>query len=300
VNLIGMLWTRNEADIIEEVIVAAARQVDALFVADGHSTDGSWQLIRSLQRRFKNIEHVQQENESEDRAQRNSLLDKIRERYKPEDTWVQVFEGDMFTLETDIRTAIRDYAVEDMGVPWFALNACRLRGTWAGVDRYPDWPGMIRETMPYAHYMETLLYSFRPLPELRFVQKYWRPWPRGFSHYTSQNLFLQPCGREMPLLLHVGYRGPKHFYSKYGGPNKQQHQKYESWNLSTPESIEKTVYFFNGVWNAEAVPATRAAWIASKYGSCHGADTCTGYHGRSARAADHRGQPHGLAGAAEA
>lgn len=282
-----MLWNRNEGDIIEEVIVDALRQVDALFIADGLSTDGSWGLIQSLKRRFPKIEHIQQCDETGDRAQRNSLLDEIRKRYKHEDTWVQIFESDMFTLETDIRKAIRDYCTQDMAVAWFALNACRLPGTWAEADRYPDWPAMIRDVMPYAHYMETLVYTFRPLPGLRFEQERWRPWPRGFSAYTDQNLFLQPCGPEMPLLLHCGYRGPKHFAAKYknmGG----KHPRYTTWRFDTPQRAEETVYFFNGVWNGAAVPATRAAWIASEYGSCNGQNPCTGYHGRSARAAHHR------------
>lgn len=292
-----MLWNRNEADIIEEVVVDAARQVDALFIADGHSTDGSWILIQSLKRRLKNIEHIQQEDETRDKAQRNSLLAKIRERYRPEDTWVQVFESDVFTLETDIRTAIRDYAIADVAVPWFMLNACRL--SWEGADRYPNWPGMIRETMPYAHYLEPVTYTFRPLPELYFEAERWRPWPRGFSKYTSEPIFVHPCGDERPLLLHCGYRGPTHFHRKFA-PKGTHHPKYTEWRVDSPQACAETVYFFNGVWNGAAVPATRAAWLASEYGRCNGPDTCTGYHGRSARAADHRGQPDGVARAAEA
>ena len=257
-NLIGMAWTRNEGDILEETMRDAAKKVDALYVADGHSTDGSWAILQRLKAEGV-VEHIQQEDERKDRAQRNSLLAKIRERYKPEDTWVQIFESDVFVMDTDIRAAIRDHAVKGVGVPWIMLNAVRKPGTWDGADTYPEWKAPIREVMPFAHYAELVLYTFRPLPELFFDNDKWRPWPLGFSEYTRSPVKRWPHGVSAPLLLHVGYRGPTHFHLKYRSMGTH-HTRHVGWRIDIPESVEQTVPYFNGVWNGPSFPATREGW----------------------------------------
>jgi hypothetical protein len=261
--IVGMMWCKNEGDILEEIVTAAASKVDALWIADGQSTDRSWDILHSLRKRIPNIEHVQQESEYRDHAQRKSLLRGIRERYRPEDTWVQVIESDVLILDTDVRAAIAEHAVADIGVPWIMLNAVRKPGTWAEVDTYPHWAMPMRELMPFAHWMELVLYTFRPLPELRFELDHWRPWPAGFSYYTKEPVKRMPVGRTAPLLLHVGYRGPKHFHAKYRH-HGARHRKYRDWRVDSPENVERTVPFFNGAWNGNAFPASRAGWLEGK------------------------------------
>lgn len=262
-NLIGMLWNRNEADILEEVIRDAAAKVDALYIADGFSTDRSWEIIGNLKAKLPNIEHIQQLPEFQDRAQRNSLLNLIRARYKPQDTWVQVIESDTFILDTDIREAIRLYAVEDMAVTWKMLNACRPRGQWRDHDTWPRWGKPIREVMPYAHEMEQVLYTFRPLPELSFDHQKWRPWPNGFTAYTTKPVQRIPRGPRAPLILHCGYRGPSHFHAKYKHMG-HYHTRYKSWRVDSPEAVEQTVSFFNGHWNANPFAASRMGWLEGR------------------------------------
>lgn len=260
-KIIGMMWGKNEGDILEEVVLDAIKHVDSIFIADGQSTDGSWEILKSLKSRYPDkIEHIQQESEEQDRAQRDSLLNEIRARYRPEDTWVQLIESDIFILDTDIREVVKNH---EIGVSWQALNAVRKPGTWKGWDTYPNWNCSIREVMPYAHYMETMLYTFRPLPLLSYSHFQWRPWPAGFSNYVGDKpLKSRATYPESPLLFHVGYRGPTHFYLKYKhmGP---RHRKYKNWDLTSPETVEKTVAFFNGDWNSGVglVEASRKGWI---------------------------------------
>lgn len=259
-NLIGMMWLRNEVDIIEETVRDAATKVDHLLVADGHSTDGSWEVLQSI--RLPNVELLRGD-ETNDRAQRQAMLDLIRSRHKPEDTWVQVIESDMLLLVDDLRRTIREHRVRDVAVPWISLNAVRLSGTWSEVDTYPNWSCSMRELMPYAHRAEIMTYSFRPLPGLYYINDPWRPWPRGFAQYTRTSLQAEPCGPTAPLLLHVGYRGPRHFHAKYRHMGKW-HTKYYDWRLDSPENVERTVPYFNGAWNGDAFPATREGWLGRK------------------------------------
>jgi hypothetical protein len=40
---------------------------------------------------------------------------------------------------------------------------------------------------------------------------------------------------------------------------------YPSWDLASPDSIEKTVYYFNGQWNNKGThPASRDGWRRMK------------------------------------
>lgn len=253
--IVGMSWNYNEGDILEEVLVDAIRHVDALFIADGGSTDNSWDIIQSVKARFPDkVAGIQQEDERHDRAQRNSLLNKIRQAFPVDDTWVQIVESDTFILDTDIRKAIEG---KEFAVTWDMWNACRPVGDWADYDRYPNWQGMsIREAMPYAHYMERVLYTFRPLPKLYFKQDPWRPWPVNFGKYSTGPVKIADRTPQRPLILHVGNRGPSHFHAKFKKYGKR-HPRYRDWRVGSVEAVERTVAFYNGAWNTNPRPASR-------------------------------------------
>ncbi len=261
-NIVGMMWNKNEGDILEEVIDAAVGKVDTLMIADDGSTDGSWDIIKSAARRHPSIEHVQQSPDKRDAGQRQSLLNLIRSRYKPEDTWVQVIESDIMILDTDVRSAIKEWAHEDLGVTWQLLNAARKPGTWGEADTYPNWEAPIVDLMPFAHWIEHMLYTWRPLPGLYYAQDTWRPWPSGWARYvTEPPLKRGKKGPDSPLLAHYGYRGPVHFKHKY--KDKKFH-KYPSWDLTSVDTVRDTVYFFNGQWNNSLVSMSRKGWKMSR------------------------------------
>lgn len=251
------MYNKNEADILEEIISDAVTKVDSLFIADDGSTDKSWDIIQACKQRFQNIEHIQREPNRNDLAQRNSLLNKIRSRYSPDNTWVQMIESDIFLL-TEPREAIKT-SPNNVSVTWHTLNAVRKPGTWKEVDTYPNWPESIRNIMPYVHWTEAMLYTFRPFPKLSYNSGVWRPWPWGFSAYTQAAKIMKK-NEDSPLLLHCGYRGPTHFAHKYRAMGKR-HTKYNTWDLTSPEAAERTVSFFNGVWNGRSFVPTRENWI---------------------------------------
>lgn len=258
-NLVGIMWNRNEADILEETILDAITKVDSLFIADDGSTDTSWEIISNLKGRFPDkIEYIQRgRTEHADQGCRQSLLNVVRERYKAENTWVQIIESDMMILETDIRESLKTHACHDVAMSWLAWNALRLPGTWKEVDTYPNWKAPIKEIMNRAGFMEHMVYTFRPLKQLYYDPDRWRPWPRGFNKEIGFKKNLENA----PLLLHFGYRGPTHFYMKYKDrPNTFKHS-YPNWDLTSPETVEKTVAYFNGEFNYKKThPASRAGW----------------------------------------
>jgi glycosyltransferase involved in cell wall biosynthesis len=266
-NIVGMFWNRNEADILEETLTDALRHVDTIFIADDGSTDNSWDIIKSIAINNPNkVEHIQREPNKNDPAQRNALLNKIRERYRAEDTWVQVIESDIFILDTSVRKAIIERSSDDVVVTWTALNGVRDPGTWGINDTYPVWNHSIREVLPKCHYMEDMHYTWRPFPNLRF-QGVWRPWPQGMGEYQTSRKGLKYTPHNTPLLFHVGYRGPTHFYQKWQKTTMGDfHSRYKSWDLRSVENVEKTVSFFNGQWNnpKETFTPSREGWINRK------------------------------------
>jgi glycosyltransferase involved in cell wall biosynthesis len=257
--IVGVMWNKNEGDILEEIIEAALPHVDSLFIADDGSKDSSWSTIQYLAGVKDKIEHTQQAPNPGDPAQRQALLDEIRRRYKPEDTWVQVIESDIMLLDTNVREAIKNHAdSHNLAVSWQCLNGVRKVGTWKGEDTYPNWNKSITEVLPYAHWMEVMTYTFRPLPKLHYTMR-WRPWPSGWSHYSNDKVKNARKSPDSPLLAHYGYRGPTHFHKKYKHMG-DYHTKYKNWHLTSPGAIEESVPFFNGKWNGNPFPMSREGW----------------------------------------
>ncbi len=256
-TIVGMMWNRNEGDILEEVIESALSNVDTLFLADDNSTDNSWDIIKSFGSR---IEYVRNEREhSLDQGQRTSLLKAIQERYKPENTWVQIIESDIMILDTNIRTALKEWAHEDLGMTWQLLNGARFKEEWEEWDTFPNWNGSIREVLPRAHWVEYMLYTFRPVEGLYYDMDVWRPWPRGFlKHLKEEPLKRGKKGETSPLLAHYGYRGPTHFHQRYD--HNKKWNKYPSWSVETLQKTKETIYYFNGHWNRDLFPMSRKGW----------------------------------------
>lgn len=256
-NIVGIMWNRNEADILTEMIEAAVQKVDALLIADDGSTDTSWRIIQDLRAKHPEIVHIQQKPNPRDQGQRQALLTEVRRRYKIEDTWVQVMESDIKIVDTDIRDAISQFAHEDLCVSWQALNAVRAPGTWDEVDTYPHWKKSITDVMDHCHMMEVMLYTFRPLPGIDYTSSVWRPWPQGWNRYTKRAKHSKK-NPDSPLLAHYGFRGPTHFLKKYGKGGT--HRKYRNWDLTDEASVLRTVSFFNGDWNSNPFPISREGW----------------------------------------
>ncbi len=261
-KIVGMMWNKNEGDIVEQIIEAALPHVDSLFIADDGSTDNSWSTIQHLKGIHPDkIEHAQQSPSPHDPGQRQSLLNEIRRRYKPEDTWVQVIESDIMILDTDINYSIKHYTDKhNLAVTWQALNAVRDPGTWDEVDTYPKWNQPITELMPRAHFMECMVYTFRPLPGLYYTPN-WRPWPKGWTKYTTDPVERPGRRRDSPLLAHYGYRGPTHFLKKYQKMGAH-HKRYLNWKLADRAAVLETVDFFNGNWNnpRKTMDMSREGW----------------------------------------
>lgn len=258
-TVVGMMFTHDEGDILEEILEECLDKVDSWFISNDNSTDNTWEILNDFQRRYPDkIEYLRNTREDpRDQGQRQSMLTEIQKRYKAENTWVQVLDADMMFCDTDVREAIRVHAKEDMGVTWCVLHGVREKGDWGAVDTYPNWDRSMKEVLPHTRTGEYVLYTFRPLPGLKYNLDTWKPWPQGFAQYLDgRPLKYEIPSSDYPLLAHYGYRGPKHFYEKYKG---RQLKNYP-WDTSSVASVEDTVWYFNGYSNSDVFPMTRKGW----------------------------------------
>ena len=265
--IVGMMWNKNEGDLLRDTIASALQHVDTLVIADDGSDDNSWDIIKEFAGSHKDqIEHIQQAPNKADKAQRHALLNVIKSRYRPEDTWVQIIESDIMILETDVRRAIKERGGNNTFIIWKLLNATIPDyQKWPDVDEYPNWSKPIQEIMTHAHILERMKYTFRPFKEITYErQDRWRPWPSGLSQPYPDALT-----EYTPLLAHYGYRGPKHYHKKFyldrgisvGPKNKDR-------ILTSPESVFATVPLFNGEWtsNPNPFPMSRKGFLERERG----------------------------------
>jgi glycosyltransferase involved in cell wall biosynthesis len=240
-HIVGMMWNKNEGDILPEIIASALQHVDTLVIADDGSTDNSWDIIQSASHHHKDqIEHIS--------------------RYDFRDTWVQVIESDIMIMDTDVRTAISERAVGDTFVKWALINGVIPPDRdWDEFDEYPYWSKPIQDILTHGHWIEEMTYTFRPFNNLFFDRGPWRPWPKGFSQHLPANQEVR--GDYTPLLAHYGYRGPTHVHKKYKGTKVR---KYPSWDFTSTETTKASMYYFNGIWNSNAWPMSRKGYMERK------------------------------------
>jgi glycosyltransferase involved in cell wall biosynthesis len=251
-KIVGMMFAKNEADVLPFTIAAALPHVHSLFIADDGSVDGSWEIMKYFKHAYPDkVEHVQQKPTKGDQGQRGQMLDLIRARYKAENTWVQTIEADIILGTDNLREIIRIYNKEDVAVDWECINAARR--DWDSVHSlYPHWPDHIQRIMPELHHLEPFkAYTYRPLPKL-FFEPHWRPWPHGFSYYYTPGWKSTRTERlgERPFALHYGYRGPTHLMYKRRLYNLPLVDPKNGWDYRTVEDLTRTCPYFSGAYNS--------------------------------------------------
>lgn len=245
--IVGMMYCKNEADVLPMTIPDAMRHVDHLFIADDGSTDKSWEMIQFYRDQYPTkVVSIRQRPDPNDQGQRQSMLSDIQKWYKPEDTWVQLIDADMLidTGNWTLKDLIEMNAKSNSIVNWYVMNA--VREFWGGASEwYPNWPEDLRSLMPLFHVLEKVTYTFRPYPDLYYAPG-WKPWPKGFGKYLDPNeVKLPPLKYTVPLMLHYGYRGPEHVFSRMGGrPTDKYGQEYGSL-----AAVACTFNCFNGTYN---------------------------------------------------
>ena len=89
---------KNEADIIEQTLRAAASWADAIYVLDNGSHDGTWQAVQELARELPAVIPYKQNFRPFDDAIRGEILSHYIERAESEDWWC-ILDADEFYVD---------------------------------------------------------------------------------------------------------------------------------------------------------------------------------------------------------
>ena len=255
--IIGIMWNKNEADILDETITKALPLVDHLLISDDDSDDHSWDIIRSHKsslayhaRRSEQSEHVEA-----DRWQRQHLLDKAVELYG-RNVWIQVIESDLIAIDVNLKEQLDNPAnLHGIGLWWITLEAVRKEWT-PEFEQYPNWDRSIQKIMPDCHILEKAPYTWRPYEGVEFGRK-WNPVPHGLDKHGPMmggewRVRRPICKPDIPLWGHYNIRGRKHFNSKYRhfDVNSKAKDKRELVAFEIPRTRPEMIF-----------PLTRNAWV---------------------------------------
>ena len=94
----GLCVVKNEADIIEQTLRAAARWCDSIYVLDNGSTDGTWEKVQALAQELPAVIPFMQDSRPFDDSIRGVILRHHLSRANPNDWWC-ILDADEFYID---------------------------------------------------------------------------------------------------------------------------------------------------------------------------------------------------------
>jgi hypothetical protein len=101
-RIFALCVIKNEADIIEQTLRAAARWCDVIYVLDNGSVDGSWEIVTNIPRELPCVVPFRQDPCAFEDDIRNVIFDHFRTRARRGDWWA-ILDADEFYVD-DPRT----------------------------------------------------------------------------------------------------------------------------------------------------------------------------------------------------
>ena len=92
----GVMTAKNEADVIGNVLEAATRWCDFIYVYDNGSVDGTWDIVQDLARRHACILPVRRSDAPYTQLLRAEILGEFAERLRPGDWWCKLDADEIY------------------------------------------------------------------------------------------------------------------------------------------------------------------------------------------------------------
>lgn len=159
----GLCLIKNEADVIEECLRAAARWCDHIRVWDNGSTDGTWEIVQRLAKELPQVTAWRRkETETFSDNMRGEIYEHFSATIKPGD-WVARLDADEIFAQ-DPRTFL--YAVPRLyDVVWYASLSYYFSS--AAAQQYEQNPSSFDDSVPVARRCR---YYFNHWSEARFAR----------------------------------------------------------------------------------------------------------------------------------
>lgn len=247
-KIIGTLDTRDDGDILPEVLDQAKGMFDAVYAYDDGSRDNTNEILKShpvVSKLWHRDDFSAEERGRYLQHRRGWLLEQVKKDfpYETEDTWVVRMEGDRFFMNQDpkeiVERAIYGSMDSRCGV---MLDFRRHRADgWIGVDSWPDWHDSIRNIQRWFDIddlHDVVAFKVTDYIDYKGMVKP-RPWPLG----TGPNDYLfKECTKDMAFFEHHGRRGPKYFHWTIESGSRPLGKKFKANNPDADYTSPATVY----------------------------------------------------------
>lgn len=239
-KVIGMMCVRDEADLLPEVLEHLDGKLDALYVYEDGSQDGTAKILLESPQVTYLMERTADSNRMPiPRPNYHHLLEKIKEDYDyvNEDVWAVITMGDRFFLNKTPRQIVEE-ARDFTCVEGIQLDFLRPKmDPWTPEnDTWPVYTESLRKLCRWVRVDERCIVAYKVTDEASYLRAAY-PWPRaiGTPQYDCTSMGDQ-VSLDMPFLEHQGRRSPKAMMARVASGSRQLGRKHKHYDLSTFES----------------------------------------------------------------
>ena len=251
-KIIGTLDTRDDGDLLPEVLDQAKGMFDAVYAYDDGSIDNTNEILNYhpvISKRWHRNEFSEEERGRYIQHRRGWLLEQVKKDfpYETEDIWVVRMEGDRFFLNQDpkeiVERAIHANMDSRSGV---MMNFRRHRADgWDEMsDTFPNWHESLRKLQRWFLIDDVHnVVAFKVADHIDYsgLRKP-RPWPHG----TKKNdLNRHAFDKTMCFFEHHGKRSPKYYHWATTSGSRPIGEKarrlYPEYDYTSPETISQTM-----------------------------------------------------------
>lgn len=251
-KIIGTLDTKDDADLLPEVLDQAKGMFDAVYAYDDGSIDNTYEILKNhpvVSKLWHRDEFSEEEHKRYIQHRRGWPLEQVKKDfpYETEDIWVVRVEGDRFFMNQDpkeiVDRAIRANMDSRSGV-MMDFRRHRADGWDEMSDTFPNWHCSLRKLQRW-FIIEDIhdVIAFKVEDHIDYgINRYPRPWPRG----TRKNdLNKHAITKDMAFFEHHGKRSPNYYYwATQSGSRiigKKAQRQHPDYDYTSPLTIYQTM-----------------------------------------------------------
>lgn len=252
-KIIGTLDTRDDGDLLQEVLDQADGMFDAVYAYDDGSRDNTNEILKNhpvISKLWHRDEFSEEElNKPYLQHRRGFLLEQIKKDYPyhVEDIWVVRLEGDRWFMNQDpkeiVSRAVFNEQDSRCGV---MLDFRRHRSDgWNEMnDTWPNWHDSIRNIQRWFSVDDVHnVIAFKVCDEIDYRDMGRpRPWPRGTK---PNDLNRAALTTDMAFFEHHGRRSPTYYHWSITSGSRplsiKQQKANPDFDYTSPESISLTM-----------------------------------------------------------